>query len=396
MNRRRTRNVALALVGLLALSIYILACTSFSPDDSKILYPAFDPASGAVGMAVYDRETKGTEMLFLPHAYQVESNKMVTVPSILRAEWLSSGREVVVSYLSEEKSQGDSDSLNLALIPWGVRKPIRVFRLPEVEDAGQFFLLPLCVVGDRVFVNLSNKRIARLDLRTGTVTPHQFEEARDEVLLCPAPEGRSVFCLESPNQADQKSVLSRLNPDDFSRTPLMVITNKIRDQSVFAYDRSGRILAFLSSGRETNNLLVFRNGQQVIARSVDTHGQERAFGNAVLNPNGKGLWATFQQTKGTNTMAYGLMEIPFSEAPPHVLTLISNAPAGDAGSVFYFQAAISHDGKTAAISSTYIACTDQKFNAADCALFLVDLSSPRWPVTTVPIPMPPKRPEFSH
>ena len=63
------RNAALALVGLLALTIYILACTSFSPDDTKVLYPSFDQATGAIGMAVYDREARTSETLFVPVAY---------------------------------------------------------------------------------------------------------------------------------------------------------------------------------------------------------------------------------------------------------------------------------------------------------------------------------------
>jgi hypothetical protein len=396
MNKPNTRNMALALVGLLALGIYILACTSFSPDDTKVLYPAFDPASGAVGMAVYDRETKGTEMLFLPHGYQVESNKLVAVPSLLRAAWLSSGREIVVSYCSNEKPKNDHGSIGLALIPWGMRQPIRVLRLPTADNPEPYFLFPLCVAGDRVFLSISTNGIARVDPRAGTVTTHQFEQTAGEVLLLPAPDGKSVFCLESPKRADEKTVFSRLNPDDFSRTPIAVITNKVLDDAVFTYDNTGRTLAFLSEGKETNTLVVLRDGRQIFARSLDTRGQERSFGNAILDPNGKALWATFQQTKGTNTSAYGLIEIPFNDAPAHVLMLISNAPAGGSGSSACFQAGISHDGKTAAIASTYLACTDQDFRAADCALFLVDLSKPEWPVTKVLIPMPANRPDLSH
>jgi hypothetical protein len=127
---------------------------------------------------------------------------------------------------------------------------------------------------------------------------------------------------------------------------------------------------------------------------LDTRGQERHFGNAILAANGKSLRATFRQAKGTNTVCYGLMEIPFSDASPRELTLIDNAPKEDEPAVFYFQAAISHDGKTAAIASTYLACTDEEFKPADCALFLVDLSDPKWPVTKVPVPMPAKRPDF--
>jgi hypothetical protein len=95
-------------------------------------------------------------------------------------------------------------------------------------------------------------------------------------------------------------------------------------------------------------------------------------------------------------MSYGLMEIPFSEAPPRELTLINGAPVEDEPSAYYFQAAISHDAKTAAIASTYLACAKEEFKPADCALFLVDLSDPNWKVTKVPIPMPAKRPDFMH
>jgi hypothetical protein len=91
-------------------------------------------------------------------------------------------------------------------------------------------------------------------------------------------------------------------------------------------------------------------------------------------------------------MSYGLMEIPFSDAPPRELTLINDAPVeDDNSSAYYFQTAISHDGKTAAIASTYLDC-----KPADRALFLVDLSDPQWKVTKVPIPTPAQRPESMH
>ena len=140
MSKEITRNVVLALVGLLALSIYILACTSFSPDDTKVLYPAFDTPSGAIGMAVYDRETRGNEMLFVPLAYQSGESNLVTAPSILRAEWLANGREIVVAYSVPGKNSGDEDSLSVALIPWNTRKPTKIFQVPGVEEESRLQL----------------------------------------------------------------------------------------------------------------------------------------------------------------------------------------------------------------------------------------------------------------
>src|ERR1039458_6051458 len=151
MKKQKTRNITLALVGLLALSIFILACTSFSPDDTKILYPAFDAPSGAIGMAVYDRETRGSEMLFLTVGYESGESNIVTAASILRAEWLANGRDIVVAYAATGKNSSDHDSLGVALIPWGARKPIRIFRVPGIKDPGPFFMVPLCVAGEQVF-----------------------------------------------------------------------------------------------------------------------------------------------------------------------------------------------------------------------------------------------------
>jgi hypothetical protein len=395
MKKQVTRNAALAFVGLLALSIYILACTSFSPDDTKVLYPAFDARSGAIGMAVYDRQARTSEMLFLPLTYQSGDSNIVASPSILRAGWLANGREIVVAYSAPDKNSSDQDSVSVALVPWGVRKPIKIFHLLDIKDPGELFVVPLCLAGERVFLRTSSNGVARLDLSSGTLTAHEFENAKGAFSLYPAPDGTGVFYVAQGNLPDPKTIFGRLNPNDFSRTPLMVITNQIGAPTEVAYDKSGRVLALLSEGSETNNLLVLRDGRPAFARSLDAHGQKRCFGNAILAANGKALWATFQQTKGTNAMAYGLMEIPFDDAPPRELTLISDAPMQDESCVYYFQAAISHDGKTAAIASTYLACAEKQIKPADCALFLVDLSDPKWPVTKVPIPMPARHADFT-
>ena len=126
MIKAKTRNAVLAAVGLLALTIYILACTSFSPDDRKVLYPTFDVPSGGIGMAVYDRETRSSEMLFLPVEYESRDTNVVTAPSILRGAWLANGRDVAVAYAEAGKGSGSHDTLNVALIPWGARKAVKV------------------------------------------------------------------------------------------------------------------------------------------------------------------------------------------------------------------------------------------------------------------------------
>ena len=382
------RNATLALVGLLALSVYILACTSFSPDDTKVLYPAFDVASGATGIAGYDREARTSELLFVPVGYDsAETNAEVT-PAVLRAGWLANGRDIVIAYASPKDDE--KAGMTVAVMPWGARKPVRTFHVPALKDAGEALISPLCIAGDQLFLHASGKSIARLDLRSGALATKEFEDAKGDLSFYPAPDGASVFYFEADSPSGGQTTIGRLNPKGFSRTPLMVVSNSLKEATAAAYDTDGKVLALLAAGDDKPSLQVWRDGKVVFSREVDTHGKKTVFGNAILAPSGKAIRASFQQASGTNAVSYGLMEIPFSEAPTREVMLIKDAPPQDEASVSYFQAGVSHDGKTAALASTYLALMEKPISAPDCALFFVDLSDPNWKVTKVPIPMPAK------
>ena len=380
------RNAALALLGLLALTIYILACTSFSPDDTKVLYPSFDTASGAVGMAVYDREPRTSEMLFAPVAYETNDAKLEVAPNLLRAQWLANGRDIVVA--SVQPRDNDKSSLDVAVIPWGARKPIRLFQVPGLKDAGQAFAVPLCLAGERLIFPASSKSIVRLDLRTGALAGHEFPDAKGDFSFYPDPNGKSVFYFEADDPTGGQVTFGRLNPNDFTLTPLMVISNTVSQPTAVAYDPDGKAVALLTGSEDKAALQIWREGKVAFSREVATPGHKLTFGNALLASSGKALWASFQQANGTNSMSYGLMEIPFSEAPTHQELLIKDAPVQDEMSADYVQVDVSHDVKAAAISSAYLALMDKPIKPSDCALFLVDLSQPSWKVTKVPIAVP--------
>ena len=59
----------------------------------------------------------------------------------------------------------------------------------------------------------------------------------------------------------------------------------------------------------------------------------------------------------------------------------------------FMVAGVSHDGRTAAVSSMYLACDDSSVAPSDCALFLVELGDSKRKVTKVPIPRPAKAAE---
>src|ERR1035437_4730123 len=133
MKRNAVRNSALGLLGLASLLIYVLACASFSPDDSKVLYPTIDPKTGATGVAVYDRTSGKSELLFVPLGLTTADAEVK--PMIHRAQWLPDGRSIVVAWPDLNSSGGaNDDGLNFAVLPFNSRGPTRLFSLPGLKD----------------------------------------------------------------------------------------------------------------------------------------------------------------------------------------------------------------------------------------------------------------------
>jgi len=99
----------------------------------------------------------------------------------------------------------------VAVMPWGARKPLKTFRVPGVKDMGETFMVPLCIAGETAVLRADSKVLVRLDLRTGALTSHDFEDAKGEVAIYPAPDGSVVFYFESDNPSDGKTSFGRLN-----------------------------------------------------------------------------------------------------------------------------------------------------------------------------------------
>ncbi len=396
MNKQQI-NAALAAVGLLALTVYVVACSSspaFSPDDTKVLYPAYDPITGVIGMSVYDREAGTSEMMYLlaaQHGHDRGSNAL-PCPALIRGQWLPSGKEIVIAHVGPG-GEDEEGAITVTVVPLTGRKPVKTLLSEcDTEETGQMFMMsPLCIAGERLFYAGSSNRLFRIDLRTFTRAEHQCEEAQGRIALYPSPDGQVVFYVEAQTDPDRRTVFGWMDTEDFSLTPLMTTTNCLRDGTQIACDREGRTLAYLEADEGIASITVWRNSQVAFSRSVDTQSEQLCFGNAMLTAGGKSVLATFARANGTNATSYGLMEIPLNEEPAREITLILEAPESSQENIGYFQAALSHGGKTVAIASTYLGVEDPGIKPEDCALFLVELSEPDWLVTKVPIPLPARR-----
>lgn len=377
------RNTALSLIALAALTIYILACTSFSPDDKKILYPAFH-SSGNIGVAIYDRDTRQSDLLFVPFHFAGGTNESGASPALLRAQWLPDGRNVLVAFASE----GASEELDLTVLPTEGRGPVRSFRIAAMKDPGVSLVTPLATSGDRLYLKSRSDTIDRLDLRTGQITTHKVEEHFSDLTLYPAPQGHGLFYVVSTNNAIE---FGRLDPDEFTFTHLATITNQMPDGGFLAYNQAGTQVAFLEKDGDTLRCALMEKGKVRFSRTLPSK-QPLKFGNAILSPKGDRVWAAFTRESGkTNRIACGVMEIPLSQAPVREKVLIPDIPSGDETEALYWQVGISHDGKTAAISSTYLAASAEDFKPEDSALFIVDMNTSDWKVTKVPISLPAMR-----
>ncbi len=389
MNRNSTRNTGLALLGLLALVVYILACTSFSPDDKQVLYPALD-ANGAMGLAVYDRETQRSEMLFVPAFYRGEQTNVERC--ILRGRWLPDGRHIVAAWMRTESNA--DDQLHLALFPTRGSGTLKLFTLADLKEPQLALTQPLALAGDNVLVMAKEKKLLQLNLKSGTVVWHEFPEVKGDLALYPSAESEALYYVQDEPD-HQKAVFGRLDPERFTLTPMATITNQLADGSFFAFNRYGSRLAFVEKSTSTNlDVVVLKNGAPELRKPLPLAEQEVTFGNAMFAASGDVLLASFRRQSQTNQADFGLMEIPLHvSGKVREVSLVRGIPSTDTEQALYFQAGLSHDGKTAAVASTLLAIEKEQtdLKPEQCGLFLVDLSSPNRKVTSVPIPLPPRR-----
>lgn len=379
------RNPALAFVALLALSLYILACTSFSPDDSKVLYPAFSGTNGGIGLASYDRHSKRSEMLFVSAELDgVETNGIT--PEILRGQWLGEGGRILATWTGKNTD----DVLHLAIFPFGGRGTIQFYTLPG-KEMSRSIMIPPPVVGDSAFLMDGDNQVVRFHLADGTRTRHQLGAEGSEWVLYPAADGKTIFYIQDRKSA-QERFFGRLDPNTFALTPIITFTNQPESGFSFAYDFSGERVAFMEKSDNGLRLVMIQAGKTPVLRELPGGGKALEFANAVFSRGGDALLAGFRrQREGASVSEFGLIEIPFQGGAVRETVLIPATDITDQQSACYFQIGISHDGKTAAAASTYLACLSESFKASDCALFFIDLSDSNRKVTKVPIPLPARR-----
>ena len=386
MKTRISPEAALSLVGLASLAVYVLACTSFSPDDSQVLYPTYDTKAGDFGVGLYDRKTGRATTLFL--AQQPASDGSRGELALVRPQWLSDGRHILVAWVRDP----GHDELDLAVVPQGQPGTTRFMHLEEIPEAGGQLARPLGVAEGRLFLQGGSNALVRVDLLTGEVERRPMPR---KVIPYALPAQDRVGYLAELEGTDQPGCeFGIITAQSFGLAPLARLQTDLSPDGLglcaISPDGKSAVVA-ANDGEKAGQVLWFEDGTEKRRWRPFAGNDDVKFGHAAIAPVGRTAFVPFaRQAEGETNAVLGIIEVPLQGGELLRTTLVRRVKGDDLERVLYFQPSVSHDGKTLAVASSYVAAGDDQMASEDCALFLVDLTDPERKVTRVPVPRPPR------
>ena len=386
MKTRTLSEAALSLVGLAALAVYVLACTSFSPDDSQVLYPTYDTKAGDFGVGLYDRTTGRATTLFV--AQQPASDGSRDDPALLRPQWLADGHHILLAWVRD----ASHDELDLAVLPHGQPGTTRFIHLEEIAEAGSQLVLPLAVADGRLFLQGESNALVRVDLRTGEIERRPMPRKVTPYAL-PA-QDRVGYVAESEGTDQRRCEFGVINAHSFAleriaRLPVNLDSDEL---GLCAISPEGTwVVVAANDGEEAGQIVLVEGDSEKRRWRPFAEADEVRFGYAAIAPLRTTAFVPFlRKTGGETNATLGIIEVSLEGGELRRTTLVHRVKGGELERVAYFQPSVSHDGKTLAVASTYVAAGDDQMAPEDCALFLVDLTDPQRKVTRVPVPRPPR------
>jgi hypothetical protein len=386
MKTSNTRNAWFGLIGLGALAAYVIACTSFSPDGSKVLFPTFDAKSGHLAIGLYDCQSGKTENVFVAGpAVLTDGDKAPGMQ--MRPLWSPDGKRALVVLDSEPDDE--KGKLSLVVVPLGAKEPVRLILLPNTEAKAANLITPPPIVGHYLF--LGGEPLARLDLESAEVKTNHCGGCYLTA------QGGQVYYLAKGDEDDY--VVGKLDTEKLTLSPIVqlkkkdvgALTDDLEHQGTVSMplvSRDGSRIALVCRDSETNSIVIYR-GKELEKKVSWGPKAERVFlGNLEWGPGEQRIYTVYARDLKAEEplMELGLADIPLDGEPVRQVPLCRIA--GKGAPLAYFQFALSPDGKTAAVASTYLTLAEESFKPADCALFLVDLSSPEHKVNKIPIAVP--------
>ncbi len=388
MNLTNKRDRILAAIGAGALFAYILACTgaSFSPDDSKVLFPANDLSTGRFTVVLYDRRTGTSRTLFAVPADDAIVNG---------TGWTQDGSRAVAIWTAN----GD---INIASIPLDNSRPLRLFRTASGQGGDeQFWYSSPAVIGSSLFVGVAGA-IHRFDLEYGREAAVPVEG--DLILF--GRQNHLYYAREIAATGEQAEQLEfgLVNQNSLALSPLYAMPWSER-LGMFTLSRDGSQLAVMVNARQEPEkpdedsrlqIGIYENGR--LLRTLSLGDEMRAAGiftpDLTWSGDSKHLYFSYRKRLDPETLEYGVAGLAVADGSLRTLPLLKIAGKNSGGDDYGLVTGLSHDGRTFVAASTYLETSrneltsgqPQRLKPQDLALYLIDLSTPAWKTTRVPIP----------
>jgi hypothetical protein len=405
--------------GMVGWLVFMLACVggpAWSPDSSKLLFAWRDGESDRYNVAVYDRATRQSRIIFQHRSANEGSDDFNVVPA-----WQNDGTRAIVA-MTTEVSDTHCSLLSIA---------IKGTEPPEVYDLGQktvcFNPAVMPQIGTRVYI-AKEGGITWLDLSTGesgskTITDESgFEKGNS---LLGEHNGQLVYTrnVSRPgNDPENKDATE--DGTEFGQIELAGLDLKPKftmwqnDVAEWGFDGfavwepGGSRIALVGTGKDTDKIHILDEKKGLTGTLMPALGgvKEYRLGSLAWSHDGRTLFAAaVTKGQGNDTYDYSLAEVPLAGTPGRLTRIASfhikktqpdQSHGGNAdkldlsdfhkdNSLLSFVVSLSPDGNTIAAIPGNMG-SDCQFDEADRALFLVDMRGQARRVTRIPFPKTPK------
>ncbi len=380
-SRLNLTHVILTLVGIAGLVLFILACRpSWSPDGRKVLYSYTDEGAKKSAVAVFDRKTRTSRVLF---EWWDETDSGEKAPG---AQWTKDGERVIVTIYEE-------NGIQLLAIPVNAQKAYQAYTLKKMDEAA---FLPFPEVGNRLFL-MSGDILVRVDLTTGAIFRREWKEKPDCVLY---DAGNKVFYMnrieekaaEETKDKDAQKVqeetpeafeIGELEQSDLSLRPFLTLkVEELKAKGIGSFTgladvhpKSLRMAAAEDplEGKPARVLVIGKGGiEQVL--EVGIKEKPYKLGNPQWSRDGKTVYVSaLIHDKTKNTAEFAVVEVPLDGKATRI-DRIEERPKSDFGDDYleHAQIALSPDDQMIAVSNGHL----ENVRPERKGLFLLDLSRP--------------------
>ena len=360
----------LGLLGILGMLASMLACRpSWSPDGSKILFPYYDPETHDVGVALYDRATGKARSLFARQSARWDDRVVI-------GQWERGGERAVLF----------SGERELLTLPVDSPRPARRIEVPSGVLCGAG---PWPVVKDHLFC--CGARVFRIGLLDGTVISRGYEGVDKTMLLG---DGQTILYLRFMDKEPDfiGYELGRLDAESLDTNRLLRISMEALEahgiqelEGSIAFEPEGDRLAMTATTERGPVVVVLgMDGiESIVVPALPVEAYK--LGNVEWARDSERLFAaasSYGPEHGTTELS--LAEISLADGESKLYPIVQIRKAYAFFEPFEIQIALSPDGATIAVATTYL--DDGEVATEDRGLYLLALDEPEKAVTKVPWP----------